>query len=90
MNEHVSTISSKGQVTIPATVRRKLGVGAADKVAFVVTEEGTVELRPARFTLESVLGSIAALPNESVDLDREIAGASAEAAAERMRRMARR
>lgn len=73
MREYVSTVSSKGQVTIPVSVRRRLGVQPADAVAFVVTDEGTVEVRAARFTLESVLGSIPALPNESVDLDREIA-----------------
>lgn len=72
MTEFVSTISSKGQVTIPADVRRRLGVHAADKVAFVTTDQGTVELRPVRFTLESVLGSVPALPNETTDLDQEI------------------
>lgn len=90
MKEVISTVSSKGQVTIPIDVRRLLGVGAADKVAFVVTDEGKVELRPARFTLESVLGSVTALPEESVDLDREIADATQEHAAERMRRLGER
>jgi AbrB family looped-hinge helix DNA binding protein len=90
MKERVSTISSKGQVTIPVDIRRQLGVGVADKIAFVVTDEGRVELRPVRFTLESVLGSIAALPGESADLDREIAEATEDEAAERMRRLARR
>ncbi len=80
MKEIISTVSSKGQVTIPIEVRRHLGVNASDKVAFVVTDEGDVELRPARYTLESVLGSIPALPNESADLDREIAEAMEEVA----------
>ncbi len=89
MHARLATISSKGQVTIPVEVRRRLGVGASDRVAFVVTNEGNVELRPERFTLESILGSLPALPNESIDLDREIAEATAEAAAERMRRFER-
>jgi antitoxin PrlF len=87
MNEIVSTISSKGQVTIPVEIRRRLGVGAADKIAFVVRDEGTVELRPVRYTLESVLNSIDALPNESIDLDREIAEAMEEEADRLVRRM---
>jgi len=87
MKERISTISSKGQVTIPIDVRRRLGVSTADKVAFIVTDEGKVELRPARFTLESVLGSIVALPNESVELEREIGEAREVEAAERMRRL---
>lgn len=89
MRELVSTISSKGQVTLPIDVRRKLGVGTADKVAFVLTDDGTIELRPVRFTLESVIGSLPALPNESIDLEREVAEAVEEQAAERMRRLAR-
>lgn len=79
MKEFVSTVSSKGQVTIPVNVRRRLGLRPADTVAFVLTEDGAVELRGARFTLESVLGSIPALPGESADLDREIDEAALEA-----------
>ncbi len=90
MKEFVSTISSKGQVTIPADIRRQLGVGSADKVTFVMTDAGTVELRPARFTLEAVLGSLPGLPNESVALEREIEEAREEAAAERKHRLERR
>jgi hypothetical protein len=42
-----------------------------------------------RFTLESVLGSLPGLPNESVALEREIEEAR-EAAAERIHRLERR
>jgi AbrB family looped-hinge helix DNA binding protein len=77
MKEVVSTIGSKGQVTIPAEIRRNLQLGPKDKVAFVITDEGTIELRRPRFTLESVFGSIPALPNESPDLEREIDEATA-------------
>ena len=75
MNTRIATISSKGQITIPSDIRRQLGVGPSDKVSFEVTDDGHVELRPVRFTLDSVLGSLPALPNESIDLDREIAEA---------------
>lgn len=85
MAEFLSSISAKGQVTIPAGVRRRLGVRPGDRVAFIVTESGTVELRPARFTLESVLGSVPALPDETADLDREIVEAIEAAAQGRSR-----
>lgn len=49
-----------------------------DKVAFVLAEDDTVELRLPRFDLESIIGSIPALPGESIDLDREIAIATEE------------
>ena len=42
-----STISSKGQVTIPQEVRRRLGLEAGDRVEFVL-EEGRTIVRPAR------------------------------------------
>jgi AbrB family looped-hinge helix DNA binding protein len=86
MKEVVSTISSKGQVTIPAEIRRKLQLGPKDEVAFVVTDEGTVELGRPRFTLESVFGSISGLPNKSPDLEREIDEATASEYTSRMLR----
>jgi len=42
-----STISSKGQVTIPQEVRRRLGLEPGDRVEFVM-EEGRTIVRPAR------------------------------------------
>lgn len=40
----MSTLSSKGQVTIPASVRRAIGVRTGDKVLFVRRDDGTVSL----------------------------------------------
>lgn len=71
MKEIVSNVTRKGQVTIPAEVRRHLGVSTPDKVAFVL-EDGGVRIRPATFTVASLFGSVPALPNESADLEREI------------------
>jgi antitoxin PrlF len=42
-----STISSKGQVTIPQEIRNRLGLKEGDRVEFVI-EEGRTTLRPAR------------------------------------------
>lgn len=47
--EFVSTISSKGQVTLPVLVRRYLRVNANDKVAFVIEPTEGVKLTPARY-----------------------------------------
>ncbi len=54
---HVRTLTSKGQVTVPAEVRRLLRVGPADKIVFRVTE-GRVELQPAPMTLEATFGAV--------------------------------
>jgi AbrB family looped-hinge helix DNA binding protein len=42
-----STISSKGQITVPQEIRNRLGLAAGDRVEFVVEGERTV-IRPAR------------------------------------------
>jgi AbrB family looped-hinge helix DNA binding protein len=75
MNEMLSSVSPKGQVTIPAEIRRLLGVKTKDKVAFVVGPEGTVELRVPRYsTVASVAGAAGTLPHPlSWEQMREIA-----------------
>jgi antitoxin PrlF len=57
MKEILSTVTQRGQVTIPAEVRRLLGTKRGDKVAFQI-EDGTVRLVPAKFTLASAYGSV--------------------------------
>lgn len=42
-----STISSKGQITVPLEIRRRLGLREGDRVEFVVEGDRTV-LRPAQ------------------------------------------
>jgi antitoxin PrlF len=42
-----STISTKGQITVPLEIRRRLGLKEGDRVEFVV-DNGQTVLRPAR------------------------------------------
>ncbi len=42
-----STLSSKGQTTIPGAVRKRLGLEPGDTVRFEVTAEGIVQLKKA-------------------------------------------
>ena len=44
---YFSTISSKGQLTVPQPIRKRLGLETGDRVEFVVKEDCTV-IRPAR------------------------------------------
>lgn len=39
---NLSVVQEKGQVTIPAEIRRKLGVKKGDLVAFIETERGVL------------------------------------------------
>ena len=88
MKEIVSTITSKGQVTIPAEVRRHLGIGTRDRVAFVIGEAGEVGLRPVRYSLAAVRGVVPPLPGrETVDFEDQIEEAMEEEAARIVREM---
>jgi antitoxin PrlF len=63
VQEIISTITSKGQVTIPAEVRRHLGVDTHDKIAFVLEDDGAVRLSVPHFpTIDSLRGIAGSLP----------------------------
>lgn len=58
----VSTITSKGQVTIPMAVRRHLRLKPRDKIVFVVEEEGAVRLSTLRYAdIASLRGAAGSL-----------------------------
>lgn len=57
--ERNTTITKKGQVTIPVEIRRALGVGPHDQVAFVV-EDHQVHLRPAKGVVARTAGALRA------------------------------
>ncbi|CAG0946386.1 hypothetical protein ANRL1_02962 [Anaerolineae bacterium] len=57
MKEIVMTMSSKGQVTIPAEVRRHLGLQKNQKIALVIERTGEVKLKVPRYpSLDVVMG----------------------------------
>ena len=51
-----ATISSKGQITIPAEVRRALQVDAGDRVEFVEVEPGRYEFFAATRSVTDLKG----------------------------------
>ena len=59
----LSKISSKGQITIPKSVRQILGVKAGDLVSFVV-RKGPVSLRPVRSISEEADDSLSSTLSE--------------------------
>jgi AbrB family looped-hinge helix DNA binding protein len=59
VRELLATVTSKGQVTLPVEVQRRLGIKPRDKVAFAIdTETDQVTLRPATFAIDTVFGSV--------------------------------
>lgn len=60
--ETVSTISSKGQVTLPVEVRKHLGVEVNGKVAFVIEPTGDVKVTHVKYPyIQSLRGVAGAL-----------------------------
>ena len=54
----IATVTSKGQVTIPVAIRRRLGVDGGGPVSFTENSDGTITLLPARKpTLTELLGN---------------------------------
>ena len=60
--EFLSTITTKGQVTIPAEVRKHLDLKPGDKILFVVEDAGDVRLAAPKYPdIESLRGAAGSL-----------------------------
>lgn len=87
MAVYSARVSSKGQLTLPAELRRHLGIREGDAVTFRI-EDQTAVLEKERETLESVFGSIPTPPHlVGRDIDEMIEEAMAENAARTVERM---
>ncbi len=51
-----STLTSKGQITLPKGVREKLELEAGDPIDFVIQPNGEVLLKPAKFDIRKLEG----------------------------------
>lgn len=83
MKEITTTLTQRSQVTVPAEVRRLLGLKPRDKVTFTIAE-GEVRLKPVAYSLESAYGSVKP-SGKPEDFD-ELSRAARDARAERTRR----
>jgi antitoxin PrlF len=58
MKEFITTITSRGQVTIPAEIRKYLGITTNDKIGLVIDDDGVVRIRVHRYpTMASLRGA---------------------------------
>jgi AbrB family looped-hinge helix DNA binding protein len=85
--EFSAAITRRGQLTVPAEVRTKLGVNLSDRVKFVIRGD-VVTIEPQEDLVTKYFGSMKALPGqEAVEFDEIIREAMEERAAEIVRRM---
>lgn len=54
-----STITAKGQTTIPKAIREYLGVDVGDRVDFVIQPDGTIVVEPAVQQVGALKGLLA-------------------------------
>ena len=87
MREITASVTERGQVTIPAEVRKALGIRARDKVSFVI-DDGTVVLKKPRYTIATAAGSIKPLrmPEDWEERIREAKDERADRLIEKMRK----
>lgn len=58
-----STLTSKGQVTVPRQVREALGIHAGDHLLWSTRDDGVIEVRRARArTLDDLVGMLGEAP----------------------------
>ena len=51
-----STLTSKGQLTVPKEVRERLKLKTGDKIQFMINKEGKIELSPIKARLRDLKG----------------------------------
>ncbi|MBK8907419.1 MAG: type II toxin-antitoxin system PrlF family antitoxin [Rhodospirillales bacterium] len=59
-----ATITTKGQTTIPKSVRECLHLSPGDRVEFIVQDDGTALMVPATLTLTDLKAAIPAPPRK--------------------------
>jgi antitoxin PrlF len=64
----VSTLTSKGQLTIPKSIRKKFKLHRGDKIEFFVDNEGAIVLVPVKSSVKELKGMVSP-PNKYVSLE---------------------
>jgi len=85
MNELITTVTKRGQVTVPSKVRRYLGVQPRDKICFRI-EDGEVKLTRMAGTLEGAFGAVEPLRRPE-DFEERAREAKAERAVQSARKL---
>jgi len=77
-----ATMTSKGQITIPAAVRVKLGVGTGDRLEFIEVAPGRYEMVASTKSVKALKGLIRK-PDSTVSIEAMNAAIAAHGASAR-------
>jgi AbrB family looped-hinge helix DNA binding protein len=64
-----STLSSKGQITLPQAIRKRLRLKPGDRIDFEVGADGEVRLRPLRSDIRALKGLLKRPGRKPVSLE---------------------
>lgn len=53
-----STITSKGQITLPGKIRKKFNLTVGDKIDFIIDNTGNVILQPVKNSITDLKGIV--------------------------------
>jgi AbrB family looped-hinge helix DNA binding protein len=65
----IATVTSKGQVTIPKSVRDLMQIDAGDQIDFVITERGDVFVRSISLDVRALRGLLKSRRRRSVSVE---------------------
>ena len=71
----IATVTSKGQVTLPAEARKRLGITPGSKLEFIIIDQEKMEVIPVVETVTSLKGMVPK-PKKTLslaDMDKAIA-----------------
>lgn len=78
---YLATVTSKGQMTLPAKLRSELGINPGDRVELTLTGDGTVRLRKRSRSFAELKGLVK-IEGSAAKIDRWIEEARARMATE--------
>jgi len=66
-----ATVTSKGQVTLPSELRKRLGLRKGSRIRFSIPTTGPVEVEPVRYELEDLwrMGDMGSKPADAMSFD---------------------
>jgi antitoxin PrlF len=81
----LSTLTSKGQITLPKAIRDKLGLDAGSQLRFELLPDNTIQARAVQADARSVRGLLRSPLARTPGIDAEDAGIAAHLKARRTR-----
>lgn len=49
-----ATVTSKGQITLPSQLRKRLGIEKGSRIRFSIPTSGPVQIEPVRYTIDEL------------------------------------